>query len=137
MFYVSPAADSERSKLSLYHTGKESLPPPFHCHAPLPKPTRSPFPARARTPLNTCSLSKLPNFTSHQVQSQLNNPRKSHSSGVLQHTGSDTCGGSSSSFRARSWIEGAGPAGGASHSETGTSGCASVPEGTNHEPGRV
>lgn len=56
------------------------------------------FPCAARHPLNTCFLSKLPNFTSHQVQSQLNNPRKSHSSGALQHTGSDTCGWSSSSF---------------------------------------
>lgn len=56
------------------------------------------FPCAAPHPLNTCFLSKLPNFTSHRVQSQLNNPRKSHSSGALQHTGSDTCGWSSSSF---------------------------------------
>lgn len=130
MFYVSPTVDSDRSEALFYHTGKESLPPPSRCHAPLQKPTKSPFPCTAPHPLNTYFLSKLSNFTSHQVQSQINIPRKSHSSGVLQHTGSDTCGWSSSSFLPWSWIEGAGPTGGACQSETGTSGRESAPGGS-------
>lgn len=94
------------------------------------------FPCAAPHPLNTCFLSKLPNFTSHQVQSQLNNPRKSHSSGALQHTGSDTCGWSSSSFlgaglRRRGLF--AEPLTVRQVRPVGTR----LPEGTNHEAERL
>lgn len=132
MFYVSPAVDKRAKRaISLSHRKGKSAP---SFSFSLPRSTSETdgitFPGAAPHPLVTCFLSKLPNFTSHQLQSQLNNPRKSHSSGVLQHTGSDTCGWSSSSFLPWSWTEGAGPAGGASHSETGTSGWESAPAGS-------
>lgn len=131
MFYVSPTVDSDRSEAISFITQERKV-CPLLLAATLHFRNRqkSPFPCTAPHPLNTYFLSKLSNFTSHQVQSQINIPRKSHSSGVLQHTGSDTCGWSSSSFLPWSWIEGAGPTGGACQSETGTSGRESAPSGS-------
>lgn len=137
MFYVSPTVDSERSELSLLSHREGKSAPSFSLPRSTSKTDKITFPYTASHPLNTYFLAKLSNFTSHQVQNQINNPRKSHSSGVLQHTGSDTCGWSSSSFLPWSWIEGAGPPGGASHSETGRSGWEAAPVEANHKTERI
>lgn len=102
---------SEASYLLSYR--KEVPPSPFRCHAPLPKPLTPPFPPQPRAPETLAIDSKVPNLTFVQPLNQLNNPRKSHSSTVLLHTGSDTCGSSSSSFLPWIWMEGAGAARGA------------------------
>lgn len=86
------------------------------------------FPCATPHFLNSGCNSKVSNFTFHQAQSQLNNHRKPHSSRVLQYTGSDTCGWSSSSFLPRSWMKGRELLGGASHSETGTTDGETIPE---------
>lgn len=127
MFYVSPTVDSELSLLS-HRKGKSA--PSFSLPRSTSESDKITFPCTAPHPLNTYFLAKLYNLTSHQAPNQINNPRKSHSSGVLRHTGSDTCGWSSSSFLPWSWIERVGPTGGASQSETGTSGRESAPGGS-------
>ncbi len=134
---------SKRSYL-LSHR-KEKPPPllPSRCHAPLPKPLAPPSLRAPHPPKHTGCDSKLSNLASHRPQNQLNNPRESHSSTVLQRTGSDTCGSSSSSFLPWNWMKGREllleqeePS--ASHSETGTAERSAAPgETQSHGRGRL
>lgn len=98
----------------LYDTGKKSPPPSsFSLPRSTSETTCTTLPKRPRSPQNTGSDSKLSNLTSHQPQRELSNPRESHSSTVLQHTRSDTCGLSSFLLPSLELDDGAGAVGGA------------------------
>lgn len=64
------------------------------------------LPYTPRIPLNTHCDPKLLTLTSHGPQNQSKNPRESHCSTVLLHTGSATLSSSSSSFLWWSWKKG-------------------------------
>ena len=93
IFYVSPVVASKRCELS-FMTQERKAPPPSSFSLPrsTSETTCTTLPTRPRSPPNTVCEPKLSNLASHQPQRELSSPRESHSSTVLQHTRSDTCG---------------------------------------------
>lgn len=96
--YSTSVPSWQKTKQAIFHlTGKKSL---FSFSLPrsTSETTWTTFPYAAPHLLNAGWDSKLSNLTSHLLQHKLNSHRKSHSSTVLQYTGSDTCGLNNSSF---------------------------------------